>query len=298
MKIAVTGANGLLGRHVGAVIEARDHTLAALGRAELDVTDPTQCAFRIQDTAPDWVVHCAAFTAVDAAETEEDTAVKVNRDGTANVAQAAAACGARFLYVSTDYVFDGTSGEPYAPDHAVSPISVYGRTKRLGEEVALEEFGTEVLIVRIGWLYGAGGRNFVDVMRRVGADGREVRVVADQVGRPSWASDVADAMIDLIELDAAGIFHVANAGTASWLDFAREIFRLEGMSVPLTGVSTSEWGAAAPRPAFSALSLAETEAVLNRAMPHWKDALARYLDPSATQVRDAAGSHSNASEVA
>lgn len=332
MKILVTGAGGLLGSEfvgLGQEVESDgqasgdargDHAaddggagatpvlprarIVGLARADLDVTDAVATAEVIGDVRPDWVIHCAAYTAVDGAEDEPEEAMRVNHGGTVNVAAAAARCGARLLYVSTDYVFDGRKGEPYLPSDPVAPMSVYARTKRAGEEVALVAGG---VAVRTGWLYGAGGGNFVDAILRRAERGEALRVVDDQRGRPTWARNVAETVVELIGGRgseqraqssaghsregrsqeghsqegplglAGGIWHVADGGDATWLELAREAVRLRGIDVEITGVSTEAWGAVAPRPKYSILNLSETEERLRRPMMHWKDALAEYL---------------------
>jgi len=255
--------------------ESGDADVVGLGRGALEVTDPGRVAEVVGDVSPEWVVHCAAYTAVDRAEAEPGEALRVNRDGTANVSAAAAEHGARWLYVSTDYVFDGRSERPYRPDDPVNPLSVYARTKRAGEEVALS---AGALIVRTGWLYGAGGPNFVDAIVRRAAAGEAVRVVDDQRGRPTWARNVASASLALIGGDApAGVWHVADGGEATWLELAREACAARGLEADISGVSTEAWGAAAPRPPYSVLDVSRTERWLGRPMTPWRDALRAYV---------------------
>lgn len=277
ITIAVTGARGLLGSEVVEAGRARGHTMIAWGRAELDVTDADACHALLRSAEPDWVVHCAAYTAVDRAESEPDLAMRVNGEGTRNVARACAERGSRLLYVSSDYVFDGRADSPYTPSSAVGPRSSYGRSKLAGEVEAAAVTDGRALIVRTGWLYGRHGSNFVDTMVRLASEGRTIRVVDDQVGRPTWAFNVASALIDLVEQNEEGIHHVADSGTATWFDFASGIFRIRGLAPTLEGVSTEEWGAPAPRPAYSVLSLTSTEKVLGRSMQAWPEALNSYL---------------------
>lgn len=278
MRIAITGARGLLGTEVVRAAETLGHTALPWGRDRLDVTDPEACAAAMRAAVPDWVVHCAAYTAVDQAESEPEEALRTNRDGTANVARACAEQGVRLLYVSSDYVFDGAGAAPYATDAPVGPTSAYGRSKLAGEREAVSALGARALIVRTGWLYGRHGRDFVDAMLRLAEEGRPIRVVDDQVGRPSRAANVARACVRLIESGAHGVYHVADRGTATWLDFATEIFRIEGLSPALEGVSTASWGAAAPRPAYSVLCLKSTEQRLGTSMQPWAEALAVHLE--------------------
>jgi dTDP-4-dehydrorhamnose reductase len=296
----VTGAAGLLGSEVVRAAEARGYAVLAAGRGDLDVTDREAVremllgageagagdAGSTNGAPPGFtdVVHCAAYTAVDHAEEEPELAARVNVDGTRHVAEAAAGAGARFVSVSTDYVFDGEARSPYAPDAPVAPLSVYGRTKLEGERVALAS-QPGALVIRTSWLYGAGGRNFVSAMvergrERAGSAGGQVeplRVVDDQRGRPTWARNTAEGLLDLLERRARGVWHVADGGEATWLELAREAYRLCGVPTPLDPVSTEEWGAPAPRPRYSVLDVAGTEALLGRPRIHWREALKRYL---------------------
>jgi len=226
---------------------------------------------------PGVVVHCAAFTNVDAAEAEPVRAARVNHQGTAHVAEAAARLGMRFVYVSTDYVFDGEARTPYRPDAAPGPRSVYGRTKLAGERAALSS-SRSALVVRTSWLYARGGRNFVTAMLERGRTGASARVVEDQRGRPTWARNAACGILDLAARRAKGIWHCADSGEATWLELAREIYRLEGIEAPLFPTSTEEWGAPAPRPPYSVLDLRATEALLGRRMPDWREALRAFLE--------------------
>lgn len=283
MKIAVTGAQGLLGREFVRVAGTR-HDVVGWSRAELDVTDADACMQRVLAVHPDWVVHCAAYTAVDRAEDEPELAMRVNRDGARNVAQAAQEAACPVAYVSTDYVFDGARTVPYAPDHPVGPQSSYGRSKQAGEDAVLAVNPSTALILRTGWLYGEHGRDFVDAMLGLAGPGGDsggssvVRVVEDQVGRPSWARNVAINSLALIERNASGVYHVADGDQASWLEFAREIFGIIGAQVEVVGVTTEEWGAAAPRPRYSVLNLDRTEVELGYPMQSWRRALAAYLE--------------------
>jgi dTDP-4-dehydrorhamnose reductase len=199
----------------------------------------------------------------------------VNRDGTAHVARATAEVGARLVYMSTDYVFDGAASRPYPPDAEVAPASVYARSKAEGEAAALEAPGT--VVVRTGWLYGAFGRNFVATMIDRAREGRPLRVVDDQRGRPTWTRNVAHVVFDLMDEGVEGVWHVADTGIATWLELARTALRVSGLDDEVEGVSTAVWGAAAARPAYSVLDLARTERVLGRSMERWEDALERFL---------------------
>lgn len=280
MKILVTGAGGLLGSEVAREAADRGHALVALHRGALDVTDERAVRGRVAAESPAWVVHCAAYTAVDRAEDEPQLAMRVNRDGAGHVAHAAARVGAKMAHISTDYVFDGRKKRtPYGPDDEPAPLSVYGATKLAGERAVLEADldGRRPLVARTGWMYGAGGRNFVDAILERAHRGEALRVVDDQVGRPSWARNVARGVVELMERDVEGIWHVADGGTATWLELAREAVRLAGLGARVDGVSSAEWGAPALRPSWSVLDVTATEEALGRSMEPWREALGRYL---------------------
>lgn len=269
----MTGAGGLLGSDVVRV--GAEHDVVGLTHADLDVTDGKAVRQRVGDEAPEWVVHCAAYTAVDRAEEESEEALRVNRGGSANVAAAAADAGARMVYFSTDYVFDGRKRTPWLPTDPVAPLSVYGRTKFAGERAAQ---GAQTLVVRTGWLYGAGGHNFVEAMLTRAEQGESLQVVDDQWGRPTWTRNVAGVTLELMVRGAdEGVWHVADRGEATWLELASEAIRLGGVDATVHGVSTKAWGAAAPRPEYSVLDLEATEEYLGRPMMAWREALRAYL---------------------
>jgi dTDP-4-dehydrorhamnose reductase len=275
MRILVTGASGLLGRQVVEIARAGGHDVIGLSHAELDVTDAVLVAKTVAHHASEAVVHCAAYTAVDRAEAEPDRAYAVNRDGARHVAQAASDAGAILLYVSTDYVFDGSARRPYLPDDPTGPLSVYGRSKLEGEE-AVRGAGGEWIVVRTSWLYG-GDSGFVPAILRRAARGEALRIVDDQRGRPTWAPDAATGVVELLERGARGVWHVAGGGECTWLELAREAVTLAGYAVPIERTSSAEFGAPAQRPAYSVLDLEATERVLGRPMIPWQDALEEYV---------------------
>ena len=286
MRILVTGAAGLLGTAVVAGASERGHDPLALAHGALDVTDAPAVRRAVGAARPDAVVHCAAYTAVDRAEAEPERARAVNRDGTRHVAEAAAAAGSRLVYVSSDYVFDGGKATPYLPDDEPRPLSVYGRTKLEGERAA-QEAGGSVLTVRTSWLYGAGSGFVPAILRRARA-GEALRVVDDQRGRPTWAPHAAAALLDLLEREAEGVWHVAGQGECTWLELAHEALALEGLEVHLEAVSSAEYGAPAARPAYSVLDLEATEERLGRTLPHWRQGLRGYLqaEPRAAGAKE------------
>lgn len=277
MKILVTGGGGMLGTEFRALAERAGLDLIALPRAAMDVTDPEAVRAGMEAYGPEAVVHAAAYTAVDRAESEPDRARRVNVEGSAHVASAAAAAGARVVYVSTDFVFPGTSWTPYAPGDPTGPASVYGRTKLAGED-AVRRAAQDHLVVRTSWVYGAGGGNFVDAILRRARTGAALRVVDDQHGRPTWARDLAEGIVALIRADARGTLHLSGGGpVVTWCEVARTALRLAGLDVPVEPVTTEAWGAPAPRPRYSALDCTAAEAVLGEPLRPWPVALAGYL---------------------
>jgi len=274
MRLLVTGAGGMLGRAVGRAAAARGHDVLGLARADLDVTDRAAVDRAVRAAGPDAVVHCAAWTDVDGAEADEATALAVNGAGAGHVARAAAAAGARLIHLSTDYVFDGRKGEPYVEDDPTGPLSAYGRSKLVGER-AVAEAAPDHAIVRTAWLFGVGGRNFVDTVLRLAAERDELRVVADQVGSPTWVGHLARALLDLAEGDARGVFHITAAGTCSWYDLATEAFARAGVACRAVPTTSADFPRPAHRPALSALRSTRPEAPV---LPPWQEGLARHLD--------------------
>ncbi len=285
MNILVTGAGGLLGGAVVRAARERGHTVDALDRADLDVTDAEAVHRWITERKPEAVIHCAAYTAVDRAEEEAELAMQVNRDGTANVALASADVGAAVFLPSTDYVFDGESSRPYQPgdkprpyrpDDQPRPLNAYGRSKLAGEQ-ALRAAGGTWVIVRTSWLYGADGRDFVDVILASGDRTEPMAIVDDQVGCPTWTGSLAPALVELVEQGATGTLHLCDRGEATWLDLAREVASFGGIEVELTATTTEAWGAPAARPRYSVLDSSEAEALLDRTMPTWGESLRAHL---------------------
>jgi len=272
MKVLVTGASGLLGSELVSVYRSRDARVVACDRRALDVTDASGVRERIASEAPDLVLHCAAYTAVDRAESESERAFATNGDGTHNVARACAATGARLVYFSTDFVFDGCSETPYRTDDRPHPLSVYGRSKLAGEE-AISGSEAESLTVRTSWLFGAAGANFVSTILKRARSGAPLRVVDDQRGSPTWARDLAETTAELVDNGAMGLVHVTNGGTATWYELARAALEVAKVETDLQPVSSDEWKAAAVRPRDSVLDVTETEALLGRSMVPWPEAL-------------------------
>jgi dTDP-4-dehydrorhamnose reductase len=270
----LTGAGGQLATEFAGILEGD----VFLSREEtLDIRDAEQVAVAVRAFAPDVVVHTAAYTDVDGAEADPETAQAVNVDGTRNAVAAARAAHVPVVYFSTDYVFDGAKGAPYVESDEPNPLGVYGRTKLEGEHAVLEwEHG---IVVRTAWLYSATGRNFVKTILAAATErqetGEPLRVVDDQVGSPTYARHLAVAVTEALAMGVSpGIYHMAGSGYCSWCEFAREIVALAGLDVPVEPLTTAELGRPAPRPAFSALG---SERPVPR-LPHWVDGVAAVLD--------------------
>lgn len=273
----VTGSKGQLGRSLtragadlGVEIEGRDVDT-------LDICDAAAVEDWIRSAQPSVVVNTAAMTAVDDCESNEDAAMAVNGEAVGHLAAASNAVNATLIQLSTDYVFPGASDRPYAEDDPVAPHSAYGRSKLRGEELA--RTADRHLILRTAWLYGLGGRNFVETICAQLASGKEnLRVVVDQMGCPTFCDDLSRAILELAGAGVEGTLHAVNAGHTSWHGFAAEIARLLGSDTPVLPVSTAEYPRPAPRPAWSVLDISRLEAALARSMPHWKDGLRRYME--------------------
>lgn len=270
-RYLIAGAGGMLGLDLQHALVGRD--VSALTRTELDVTD--LAAVRLAVVGFDVVINASAYTKVDDAETHEDEAHAVNAVGAQNLAIAAAENNARFVQISTDYVFDGSATEPYPEDTALNPISAYGRTKADGERLAVAAHPTGTLIVRTAWLYGAGGPNFAKTMLRLAASHDTVSVVTDQLGQPTWTGDLARQVVELLDSGAAsGVFHGTNSGEASWYDFTREIFQVVGLDPDRVKPTTSaQFVRPAPRPDFSVLGHDGWATVGLSPMRNWRAAL-------------------------
>ncbi|HIW32275.1 MAG TPA: dTDP-4-dehydrorhamnose reductase [Candidatus Paenibacillus intestinavium] len=273
--IVVTGADGQLGREI-VLIEQTAFTVVGLSRNELDITDLAGCRLVMSEYKPFAVIHCAAYTAVDKAESEQDEAFRVNRDGTSNIALASHEIGAKLIYISTDYVFDGKGNTPYIESDDVSPTTVYGSSKLAGEE-SVQAIHPHSFIVRTSWVYGQYGNNFVKTMLSLAQQRKVLKVVADQIGSPTYTNDLARFLLQLVETDRYGIYHASNAGICSWYDFATVIFAESGADVKVEACTTAEFPRPAPRPAYSVME--HRNMALNgfEPMRHWQDALRDFL---------------------
>lgn len=293
MKVFVTGVNGQLGHAVIKELERRRCVCVGSGRApcggeidsesyvQLDITDAQAVRRVMEAVRPDVVIHCAAWTAVDKAELPEnaDAVFAVNVDGTRNIAQCCRALGCKMIYISTDYVFGGSGEKPWEPDcKDYAPLNRYGRTKLLGE-AAVSEALEKFFIVRTSWVFGANGGNFVKTMLELGKTKDSLRVVSDQIGRPTYAPDLARLLADMAETERYGYYHATNEGEyISWYDFACEIFRAAGYHVKTEPVTTAEYGlSAAARPLNGRLDTHKLAQAGFAPLPDWRDALGRFL---------------------
>lgn len=292
MKVFVTGVSGQLGHDV--MLELKKRGIEAIGSdrsgdgkgefnvVALDITDREGVEKTLTEIHPDAIVHCAAWTNVDGAEDEKVKPIvkKVNVDGTQNIADVAKKLDAKMVYISTDYVFNGQGERPWQPDDKdYAPLNFYGETK-LGGELAVSQTLDKYYIVRIAWVFGQNGKNFVDTMLRVGKEHNEVRVVNDQIGTPTYCPDLARLLVDMIETEKYGYYHATNeGGFISWADFTKEIFRQAGIDSKVIPVTTEEYGLSiAARPKNSRLDKSKLKENGFEPLPTWQDALSRYLE--------------------
>ena len=277
MKVFVTGASGQLGYDVCLELERRGIAHKGVSSKELDIRDGAAVKRELEEYNPDVVVHCAAYTKVDRAEDEPELCAAINAEGTRNIAEVCAQIRAKLLYISTDYVFPGTGERFYEPDDPTGPLSVYGRTKLEGE-MAVKELLKRYYIVRISWVFGLNGNNFVKTMLRLSETNDTVRVVADQVGSPTYTADLAPLLCDMIETEKYGTYHATNEGVCSWADFAEEIFRQGGKKTKVEHISTAEYPPRAVRPLNSRMSKEKLIQQGFNPLPDWREAAARYIN--------------------
>ena len=277
MKVLVTGVKCQLGHDVMNELALRGIEGTGVDVEEMDITDRAACETVISQEKPDAVIHCAAYTAVDAAEDNLELCRKINAEGTRNIARVCKAMDIKMMYISTDYVFNGCGERPWEPDDHREPLNVYGLTKYEGE-IAVEQNVKKYFIVRIAWVFGINGKNFIKTMLRLGKEKGAVSVVNDQIGSPTYTYDLARLLVDMIQTDRYGRYHATNEGLCSWYEFACEIFRQAGMDeVKVTPVDSAGFPAKAKRPSNSRMSKEKlTENGFER-MPSWQDALGRYL---------------------
>lgn len=275
-KIIVTGADGQLGRAVNLQYAgSTEYELINTDVGELDITSIDKVMEFVRNVCPYAIINCAAYTAVDACEKEEDLAFRINALGARNLSIAAGETGAKLMHISTDYVFDGNGSRPYRETDPTGPQGAYGRTKLAGENF-VREFCNRHFMIRTAWLYG-DGKNFVKTMLRLSESNDKVRVVRDQVGSPTSASELAKAIAYLLPTENYGLFHGTCEGDCSWAEFTREIFRLAGKSTVVEAITTEEYGAAAKRPAYSILENYMLKMTTDFMFADWHDAIAEYI---------------------
>lgn len=277
MKYLITGVKGQLGYDIVRELEKRsEHEYLALDAAEMDITDQDRVREVITEYQPDAIFHCAAYTAVDKAEDNVEACEKVNVEGTRNIAEAAREVDSKLIYLSTDYVFDGTKEGMYTPEDPTNPKSVYGNTKYLGELEALKVL--KHYIVRISWVFGINGHNFIKTMLKLAETHDEVSVVSDQIGSPTYTVDLARLLVDMAHSDRYGIYHATNEGECSWADFAEYIFKANGKDTKVNHITSEEYPQKAYRPRNSRLSKDKlVENGFDR-LPTWQDAVDRYSE--------------------
>ena len=276
MRVLVTGVKGQLGYDVMNELKKQGLTGIGVDVDEMDITDAEACRRVITEAKPDAVIHCAAYTAVDAAEQNMELCRKVNADGTRNIAEVCKGLDIKMMYISTDYVFNGQGERPWEPDDEREPLNVYGQTKYEGE-LAIEEHVKKFFTVRIAWVFGVNGKNFIKTMLNLGKTHDHLTVVNDQTGSPTYTYDLARLLVDMIQTDKYGRYHATNEGICTWYEFACEIFKQAGMNVSVAPVSSDEYPAKAKRPSNSRMDKSKLTANGFTPLPTWQDALSRYL---------------------
>lgn len=276
MKVLVTGVKGQLGFDVVNELKKRNMEAVGVDIDEMDITNADQVDEVIRKTAPDAVIHCAAYTAVDAAEDNVEICRKVNAQGTQNVAKVCGELDIKMMYISTDYVFNGQGTRPWEPDDEREPLNVYGQTKYEGE-LEVENYVKKFFTVRIAWVFGVNGKNFIKTMLNLGKTHDKLTVVNDQIGSPTYTYDLARLLVDMIQTDKYGRYHATNEGLCTWYEFACEIFKQAGINVEVAPVSSEEYPAKAKRPENSRMDKRKLAENGFEPLPAWQDALKRYL---------------------
>ncbi len=276
MKVLVSGAKGQLGYDLVKRLNALGIENRGVDIDDFDLTDEEAVMDYVKNYSPDVIIHSAAYTAVDAAEDNREICYKVNVDGTKNIAKAASSVGAVVMYFSTDYVFDGEGDGYFKPEDKKAPINYYGLTKSLGEDVIIDTL-EKYFIVRISWVFGINGKNFVKTMQKLGEQKEEINVVCDQIGSPTYTYDLARLVCDMIQTKKYGIYHAANEGICSWADFAKAIMEFSNLNCKVNEITSSEYPSKAKRPANSRLCKDKLDACGFTRLPDWQDALKRYI---------------------
>lgn len=283
MKILVTGVGGQLGYDVCKVLAARGVEHKGVDVQDFDISDEKAVRAYITTYRPNAVIHCSAWTAVDKAEDEIEKVRAVNAGGPRNIAAVCREINAKMLYISTDYVFSGSGERFYEPNDPTEPLGVYGQTKLEGE-LAVQELLDRYFIVRISWVFGLNGNNFVKTMLRLSERQDKINVVGDQIGSPTYTADLAPLLCDMIETEKYGVYHATNEGVCSWAEYAQEIFRLSGKKVTVNAIPTSAYPTRAVRPQNSRMSKSKLEQAGFFRLPTWQDALVRYLKELTSMV--------------
>ncbi|MGG1312878.1 dTDP-4-dehydrorhamnose reductase [Cohnella laeviribosi] len=273
--LLVTGANGQLGQELVRMVTEKIR-IVGYGRDRLDITNLDQCREVIADIRPDAIIHAAAYTAVDKAESEPDEAYRINALGTRNLAIAAREQAAKLCYISTDYVFDGIGTAPYNEYDNTNPQSVYGKSKRAGE-ILLQSLADRYFIVRTSWVYGKFGNNFVKTMLKLASERDSVTVVEDQIGSPTYTYDLAQFLIELVQTEKYGVYHASNTGSCSWYEFAKAIFEESGIPIRTEPCTTEQFPRPAPRPAYSVMDHSAIRQNGFKDLRPWREALRAFL---------------------
>lgn len=276
MRILVTGVKGQLGYDVMNELAKRGHTGIGVDVEEMDITDAAKVEQVIKASDVEAVIHCAAYTAVDAAEDNAELCHKINAEGTENIAKVCKELDLKMIYISTDYVFNGEGTRPWEPDDEREPLNVYGQAKYEGE-LAVEKYLEKYYIVRIAWVFGVNGKNFIKTMLNLSETHDELSVVNDQIGSPTYTYDLAKLLVDMVETDKYGRYHATNEGLCTWYEFATEIFRQAGKEITVHPVTSDQFPSKARRPHNSRMSKDKLEANGFDRLPTWQDALNRYL---------------------
>lgn len=276
MRILVTGVKGQLGYDVMNELAKRGHTGIGVDVEEMDITDAAKVEQVIKASDVEAVIHCAAYTAVDAAEDNVEICHKINAEGTENIAKVCKELDLKMIYISTDYVFNGEGTRPWEPDDEREPLNVYGQAKYEGE-LAVEKYLEKYYIVRIAWVFGVNGKNFIKTMLNLSETHDELSVVNDQIGSPTYTYDLAKLLVDMVETDKYGRYHATNEGLCTWYEFATEIFRQAGKEITVHPVTSDQFPSKARRPHNSRMSKDKLEANGFDRLPTWQDALNRYL---------------------
>ncbi|WJQ07007.1 dTDP-4-dehydrorhamnose reductase [Geobacillus stearothermophilus] len=276
MKVVITGAKGQLGIDLVHLLADRGYQVYGYGREELDITNFDQVKQVISEVNPDVVIHAAAYTKVDLAESEPDQAFLINAYGTRNVTVASEAVGAKLVYISTDYVFDGTANTPYNEFAPTNPISVYGKSKLAGEQF-VRDLHSKFFIVRTSWVYGKHGNNFVKTMLKLAQERDELMVVHDQVGCPTYTVDLVNCILELIQTEKYGIYHVSNSGYCSWYEFAKVIFEEAGIDIKVNPCTTKDFPRPAPRPTYSVFDHMSLRLNGFTKMRYWREAISEFI---------------------